>query len=295
VTDQPNRYEQARERARPTPTCDASPDPATGLGTTLIGPCVLRHGHDGPVHRSTDGTMWAPRTEPAAPEQRCGNECSEGHTYEPPCEQAPLPGTCVWPGCLTDGQQTELAAQAGAAWGGKPTAPMPDQRRVCGCREAAPEQRRPETGPVDPTTTRVFAALYRSAEDTVTRVIDLVERWTAAGPPPIGTSMARWWDTRLVELRNAINPAPEQRRPDNPAPDDQLREQYAQELHAAERDRLLEQRGQLQHQIEQQRAAIVRVHDLADLIEHGAPWTASHQETAARLRDALDGAEQPTT
>jgi hypothetical protein len=85
------------------------------------------------------------------------------------------------------------------------------------CAQAAPEQYRAETGPVDPATARVFAALHRSAEDTVTRVIDLAERWTAAGPPLLGTAMARWWDTRLIELRNAINPAPGQRRPDNPA------------------------------------------------------------------------------
>jgi hypothetical protein len=38
-------------------------------------------------------------------------------------------------------------------------------------------------------------------------VIDLYERWLAAGPPPIGTLMARWWDRRLAELRTAILPA----------------------------------------------------------------------------------------
>lgn len=56
------------------------------------------------------------------------------------------------------------------------------------------------------TTTRVFAALHRSAEQDVSRVIDLYERWVLAGPPPLGTSMSRWWDRRLAELHDAIRP-----------------------------------------------------------------------------------------
>lgn len=56
------------------------------------------------------------------------------------------------------------------------------------------------------TTTRVFAALHRSAEETVTRTINLYERWVNAGPPPLGTSMARWWDKKLIELHHAIQP-----------------------------------------------------------------------------------------
>ncbi|WP_240964349.1 hypothetical protein [Streptomyces sp. C1-2] len=53
-------------------------------------------------------------------------------------------------------------------------------------------------------TARVFAVLHRSAEDTVTRVIALYESWVHAGPPPLGASMARWWDSRLAELRAAL-------------------------------------------------------------------------------------------
>jgi hypothetical protein len=87
--------------------------------------------------------------------------------------------------------------------------------------EDACEQRRltdePVSGPA-PTqatdtekTARVFAALHRSAEADVTRVIDLYERWVKAGPPPLGASLARWWDMRLAELHTAIlNPAKEQ-------------------------------------------------------------------------------------
>lgn len=59
-------------------------------------------------------------------------------------------------------------------------------------------------------TARVFAALHRSAEETVTRVINLHEQWVKAGPPPLGTSIARWWDKRLAEHHNAINPPSEQ-------------------------------------------------------------------------------------
>lgn len=53
-------------------------------------------------------------------------------------------------------------------------------------------------------TARVLAGLHRSAEQNVSRVIALYERWVKAGPPPIGTSMSRWWDARLVELRAAL-------------------------------------------------------------------------------------------
>lgn len=60
------------------------------------------------------------------------------------------------------------------------------------------------------TTTRVLAALHRSAEQDVSRAIALYERWVKAGPPPLGTSMSRWWDTRLAELHTALNPTKEQ-------------------------------------------------------------------------------------
>ena len=32
----------------------------------------------------------------------------------------------------------------------------------------------------------------------------LYESWVHAGPPPLGASMARWWDSRLAELRAAL-------------------------------------------------------------------------------------------
>lgn len=62
------------------------------------------------------------------------------------------------------------------------------------------------------TTARVLSALYRSAEETVTRVIALHEQWVKSGPPPLGTQIARWWDKRLVELHDALLPLPREQR-----------------------------------------------------------------------------------
>ncbi|MEZ7005598.1 hypothetical protein [Streptomyces sp. AD55] len=73
--------------------------------------------------------------------------------------------------------------------------------------EQAAETRAREMAEQHETNARMFAALHKSAEDTVTRVITLHEQWVAAGPPPLGTSLARWWDTRLAELHDAIQPA----------------------------------------------------------------------------------------
>ncbi|MCI3271419.1 hypothetical protein [Streptomyces cylindrosporus] len=42
------------------------------------------------------------------------------------------------------------------------------------------------------------------AEATNARVRSLAEQWVKAGPPPLGTSMSRWWDARLAELRTAV-------------------------------------------------------------------------------------------
>ncbi|MDT0567887.1 hypothetical protein RM704_10465 [Streptomyces sp. DSM 3412] len=52
--------------------------------------------------------------------------------------------------------------------------------------------------------TRITAALTRDSEAAVQRVIALYERWVKAGPPRLGTSLARSWDERLVELREAV-------------------------------------------------------------------------------------------
>jgi len=64
----------------------------------------------------------------------------------------------------------------------------------------------PEQSEQDAMTTRVFAGLHQSAESDVSRVIALYEQWVAQGAPPLGVSMARWWDKKLVELHDAIRP-----------------------------------------------------------------------------------------
>jgi hypothetical protein len=47
------------------------------------------------------------------------------------------------------------------------------------------------------------------AEQRVQRIAELRDRWLMAGPPPLGTPLARWWDKRLAELNAALDePAP---------------------------------------------------------------------------------------
>lgn len=62
------------------------------------------------------------------------------------------------------------------------------------------------------------ARLYAEARGRVeapanVRMRALYEQWVKAGPPPLGTSMARWWDARLVELHDAIRPPAEATEP----------------------------------------------------------------------------------
>lgn len=57
---------------------------------------------------------------------------------------------------------------------------------------------------------RITTTLARMADADVQRVITLYEQWVKAGPPPLGTSMARWWDARLAELHDAIHAPTEQ-------------------------------------------------------------------------------------
>jgi len=75
---------------------------------------------------------------------------------------------------------------------------------TCDCHQVATEAAQLET------TARAFAGLHQSAEQDVSRVINLYEQWVKAGPPPLGASMARWWDARLVELHEAISPTTDQ-------------------------------------------------------------------------------------
>ncbi|MEV8042427.1 hypothetical protein AB0P02_01100 [Streptomyces griseoluteus] len=47
--------------------------------------------------------------------------------------------------------------------------------------------------------------LTHTADVGVKRVISLYEQWVKAGPPPLGTPTARWWDKRLAELRGVLH------------------------------------------------------------------------------------------
>lgn len=46
-----------------------------------------------------------------------------------------------------------------------------------------------------------------AAEQRVKQIAELRDRWVTAGPPPLGTSINRWWDRRLAELHAALQPA----------------------------------------------------------------------------------------
>jgi hypothetical protein len=75
-----------------------------------------------------------------------------------------------------------------------------------------------------------LADVESAVDDAAARVTSLYERWVKAGPPPLGASMARWWDARLVELQDAIRSAV-------PAPtpgQDALRDRIAEALAAVD-------------------------------------------------------------
>ncbi len=50
-----------------------------------------------------------------------------------------------------------------------------------------------------------YALRAERVEARLARVTGLYEQWVKAGPPPLGASMARWWDARLAELHAAIH------------------------------------------------------------------------------------------
>ncbi|WP_328425977.1 hypothetical protein [Streptomyces sp. NBC_00443] len=76
----------------------------------------------------------------------------------------------------------------------------PDTKAMLRVAEELTEQVR---SVADALTTPVTTA---APEADIQRVTALYERWVKAGPPPLGTSLTRWWDERLVELREAILP-----------------------------------------------------------------------------------------
>lgn len=67
-------------------------------------------------------------------------------------------------------------------------------------------------GQLPPQTPTSGASVDREIAAGVQRcdeAVALYERWVKAGPPPLGTSVSRWWDQRLAELHAAVLP-PEQ-------------------------------------------------------------------------------------
>jgi hypothetical protein len=96
---------------------------------------------------------------------------------------------------------------------------------ACGRGDAAPtvedwerERRRAETAEtalahLQATSEAAGRLLTRTADerDTLQAVVDrgraLADQWIKAGPPPLGTPLARWWDGRLVELNVALDEA----------------------------------------------------------------------------------------
>lgn len=49
----------ARMTTAPAPSAAGTCDASMADGTNLFGPCILRHRHDGPVHKDSTGTRWA--------------------------------------------------------------------------------------------------------------------------------------------------------------------------------------------------------------------------------------------
>jgi hypothetical protein len=49
-----------------------------------------------------------------------------------------------------------------------------------------------------------LAEMLVTARAANARVRALADQWVKAGPPPLGTSVSRWWDARLIELNTAL-------------------------------------------------------------------------------------------
>jgi hypothetical protein len=54
---------------------------------------------------------------------------------------------------------------------------------------------------------KVLGDQLRDTEAVLKNVAALYERWVKAGAPPLGTTMSRWWDARLGEMRAALLPS----------------------------------------------------------------------------------------
>lgn len=103
-----------------------------------------------------------------------------------------------------------------------------DEEKRCGCLAFAVPAEHPPRHTVDTITSDALDALYEQLEQqtakagdcaewfkeqrrradraqaTLGRVHALAATWSASGPPPIGTSLARWCDRRLADLNAAL-------------------------------------------------------------------------------------------
>ncbi|MFE9684142.1 hypothetical protein [Streptomyces sp. NPDC006285] len=92
-------------------------------------------------------------------------------------------------------------------------------------------------GELGPEGEEALAALVRAAKEmflleqaaVVQQVVDLYREWRRGGPPPLGVSLSRWWDKRLVELGQALARRPRAvTKPDDTV--EQARERWALSL-----------------------------------------------------------------
>lgn len=92
-------------------------------------------------------------------------------------------------------------------------------------------------GELGPEGEEALAELVRVAKEmflleqaaVVQEVVTLRRAWCRAGPPPLGVSLSRWWDARLVELGQALARRPGAVTKDNGTPE-QARERWALRL-----------------------------------------------------------------
>lgn len=207
----------------------------------------------------------------AAPEPSCGEECAEGHVG--------VYGLLEHMGIDTSG---------GITIDGEPV-PRPEQRRPDNPAPDDTDACRPVT--VDGETIRVRGAgeFTEQEQQFVAEIVRAAKRKHAAEHPVPDDGLREQYTQALAAHDCAKIGV------DVPGPDHDfwniwrasadavlaVRDHRMEQLAAgratwkgkaeeieADRDRLLEQRAQLQHQIEQQHAALTRVHDLLDRHDH---------------------------
>lgn len=67
---------EATPMTTPRTTCDASHVYGRGPSAAVFGPCILRHGHDGPLHRDAHGRTWWAAPGAPVPPSRAAVACT---------------------------------------------------------------------------------------------------------------------------------------------------------------------------------------------------------------------------